>query len=448
MARPDVAPPLSALQGDFDALSFEERTRLLAALTPVDAQGRYLAWDDVRYRQPPAGLTRRLWWLSLSSARRAARRELPLLGRGGQPFWFCQTGPLPEYLRRWDAAVSQYDVHRDLGLTDAERSQLRINSEMFESIQSSRLEGANTTREVAVEMLRDGRLPRDHGERMIANNYAAMQLITEWAQSGEPFDPGHILELHRVVTDGTLRADDVGRLQTPADPRVFVVSRVGDVVHEPPPASELPERIQRLCEFEHERGESSGLHPLIRAILVHFMIGYDHPFADGNGRTARTLFYWSLLRSGIWLAPFLPISGFLLAAPGQYSRAYQFVHADGNDATHFLMHQQDVIERAMHRLREHVDGVRAWMLQATRATGNEPGLNQRQSDLLAELLPEPNRYITIARHRRTQGVSYAVAHGDLNDLVERGLLTRERVGKRFEFRPAPDLEERLGKSTQ
>ena len=50
------------------------------------------------------------------------------------------------------------------------------------------------------------------------------------------------------------------------------------------------------------------------------MIGYDHPFADGNGRTARALFYWSLLRSGIWLAPYLPISQFLLAAPGQYSR--------------------------------------------------------------------------------------------------------------------------------
>ena len=444
MALPDVAPPVSALQADFDALSFEERTRLFGALSPVDAKDRYLPWDEVRYREPPAGLTRRLWWLSLSSARYAARQELPLLGRGGRPFWFCQTGPLPGYLRRWDAAVSQYDLHRDLGLTDAERSQLRINSEMFESIQSSRLEGANTTREVAVEMLRDGRYPRDYGERMIANNYAAMQRIGAWAQGGESFDLDHILELHRVVTDGTLRGDDVGRLQTPADPRVYVVSRGGEVVHEPPPAAELPDRMRRLCEFENDRSETSDLHPLVRAILVHFMIGYDHPFADGNGRTARALFYWSLLRSGVWLAPYLPISEFLLAAPGQYSRAYQFVHADGNDATHFLLHQFDVIERALERLREHIAGVRSWMHQAASATDNEAGLNQRQSDLLAELLGDPSRYITIARHRRTNGVSYAVAHGDLTDLVERGLLTRERRGRRLQFRPAPDLQDRLG----
>ena len=402
MALRDVAPSLSALQGDFDALSFDERARILGALTPIDAQGRYLPWDEVRYRQPPVGLTRRLWWLSLSSARRAAQHELPLLGRGGQPFWFCETGPLPGYLRRWDAAVLEYDIHRDLGLTDAERSQLRINSVMYESIQSSRLEGANTTREVAVEMLRDGRSPGDYGERMIANNYAAMQRITEWAPKSEPFDPDHILELHRVVTDGTLRNDDVGRLQTSVDPRVFVVSRSGDVVHEPPLAAELPERMQRLC--------STG-----RCCVQ----------ACGSRRTCRS-------HSSSW------------AAPGQYSRAYQFVHADGNDVTHFLLHQLEVIERARGRLNEHADDVRSRTRKAGRATQGESGLNQRQIDLLAELLQDPNRYVTIARHRRTQGVSYAVAHGDLNDLVERELLTRERVGRRLQFRAADDLEERIG----
>ena len=88
------------------------------------------------------------------------------------------------------------------------------------------------------------------------------------------------------------------------------------------------------------------------------------------------------------------------------------------------------------------------MRAAEHATSSERGLNQRQTDLLAELLQDPHRYITIARHRRTQGVSYAVAHGDLTDLVARGLLTRERVGKRFEFRSAPDLADRLGESTQ
>lgn len=265
MALPDVAPPFSALQVDFEVLSFEERAQFQGTLTPVDAQGRYLPWDEVRYRKAPNGLTRRQWWLSLATARRAARNELPLLGRGGQAFWFCETGPLPGFLKRWDAAVSSHNVHRDLGLQDAERNQLRVSSQMYESIQSSRLEGANTTREVALEMLRDGRRPRDYGERMIANNYAAMELISKWTTEQEPFDIDHILEVHRVVTDGTLRADDVGRLQNPGDPRVYVVSRGGEIVHTPPPASELPERMQRLCDFENQLPEASDLHHLLKA---------------------------------------------------------------------------------------------------------------------------------------------------------------------------------------
>jgi Fic family protein len=48
---------------------------------------------------------------------------------------------------------------------------------MEEAITSSQLEGAATTREVAKEMIREGRQPRDRSERMILNNYLTMQRI-------------------------------------------------------------------------------------------------------------------------------------------------------------------------------------------------------------------------------------------------------------------------------
>lgn len=38
------------------------------------------------------------------------------------------------------------------------------------------------------------------------------------------------------------------------------------------------------------------------------MIAYMHPFVDGNGRTARALFYWYMLKSGYWLTEYLSIS--------------------------------------------------------------------------------------------------------------------------------------------
>lgn len=173
------------------------------------------------------------------------------------------------------------------------------------------------------------------------------------------------------------------------------------------------------------------------------MIGYDHPFVDGNGRTARALFYWSLMRSGFWLAPYLSISEFLLQAPARYSRAYQYVSADSNDATYFLLHQLDVMLHAVERLERDLREQAAESRRVDDRLSGLADLNERQTVIISEALEEPNRIFTIARQRRLHGVSYWAARSDLQDLADRGLLTRRRSGKKFVFRPAPDLGERL-----
>lgn len=60
---------------------------------------------------------------------------------------------------------------------------------------------------------------------------------------------------------------------------------------------------------------------MLRAILLHFWLAYDHPFEDGNGRTARSLFYWYMRTQGYWLVEYLLISNILRKAPAQYTRA-------------------------------------------------------------------------------------------------------------------------------
>ena len=280
---------------------------------------------------------------------------------------------------------------------------------------------------------------------MIANNFAAMERVEQWVDEGRPIDLDAILALHRTVTDGTLSARDVGCLQTPDDARVYVVSSSGGVVHQPPPAAELPERMERLCAFASDESDDPLIHPAVRAVLLHFMIGYDHPFADGNGRTARALFYWSLMRSGFWLAPYLSISQFLLEAPAQYSRAYQYVTADANDVTHFLLHQLEILLRAADRLRQYLRSEQARSLALDRAA---VGLNDRQAAVIREALSDPHQRFTIARQRREHRISYAVARSDLLDLEARALLTKVRTGKKFVFRPAPDLAERLSTESE
>ena len=122
------------------------------------------------------------------------------------------------------------------------------------------------------------------------------------------------------------------------------------VLHEPPPAASLPQRLERLCAFANAIDGEPFVHPVIRAILLHYMVGYDHPFVDGNGRTARALFYWSLARSGYWRMEYVSISRLLRQAPAQYSRAYLHSEADDNDTTYFILHQLSIIKRAIEAL--------------------------------------------------------------------------------------------------
>ena len=443
MKLPQSPPPLPALIRGLDSLDADSRNDLYLHPSPLDARGRYLAWDQVRHREPPPGHSRRTWWLSMFTARRAAARQLPLLGKGGQPFWYSEVRPVIEAVRLLERAQGEHVLADETLITRSAR-QRRLNlSLMDESIRSSQLEGANTSRMIAREMLRDGRPPRDHGERMIANNFAAMQTVEDWSSNAEPIDLEHLLELHQIVTRGTLSSDaDSGSLQQPGEARVMVVSASGAVVHRPPPAEELPERMRRLCAFAGS--DADAIHPIVRAILIHFMIGYDHPFVDGNGRTARALFYWSLLRSGFWLAPYLSISEFLLRAPARYSRAYQHVTADSNDATYFILHQLDAMLRAVDRLAQDLKEQAAEARQVEDRLGGLTDLNERQTVIVDEALRNPNRIFTIAQQRRQHGVSYWAARSDLQDLAERGLLTRRRSGKKFVFRPAPNLADRLG----
>lgn len=176
-----------------------------------------------------------------------------------------------------------------------DRNRYLVSSLIEEAITSSQLEGAVTTREEAKQMLRSG---RDRSERMILNNFHAMEQIR--ALHSEPFSPERIIDLHRTVTENTLDAPGAaGRLRKPDERPQVMDAQHSTVLHTPPEADTLTERMERLCAFANQDEDSQPfVHPVIRAILIHFMLGYDHPFVDGNGRTARALFYWSMDRTG------------------------------------------------------------------------------------------------------------------------------------------------------
>jgi Fic family protein len=276
---------------------------------------------------------------------------------------------------------------------------------------------------------------------MIFNNFRAMRKIGTFKD--EPLTQELVFELHRCVTEDTLDDGGAGgRFRTNAED-IVVSDQDGTVFHRPPQADELPSRLQSLCHFANQETPNYFVHPVLRAIILHFWVGYDHPFVDGNGRTARALFYWAMLKYGYWLWAFVSISRILLQAPSQYARAFLYSETDDNDLTHFITYQIDVMRRAMDDLHQFIDRKVAQLREIERTLRGSEHFNQRQRALISHALRHPHHRYTFVSHKTSHNVVYQTARTDLLGLQQRGLLESFKIGKTWYFSPARDLETRL-----
>lgn len=438
-----VSPPM--FDELFRSINPEDLPKLLT-LGPL-SKGRYLHWDEVRHRSPPEGLTHHAWWGGLKLARMALLKNLPLQDKRGNPIKVGTPPPVLRSLHTIDRQASG-TVEMSVPIVSVDdRDRYLVNSLIEEAITSSQLEGAATTREEAKAMLRSGRKPRDRSEKMILNNFFVMEHIREI--SDRPLTPGMVLEMHRIVTQDTMEdPSTAGRLRLAGEKIQVVDSQHSLVLHDPPDAATLPNRLDALCAFANaENGEENFIHPVTRAVLLHFMIGYDHPFVDGNGRTARALFYWSMARAGYWLVEYISISRLLRKAPAKYGRAYLYTETDENDATYFLIHQLNTIERAIGALHEYLQR-KASQQRATEsllhhAPTVSDRLNHRQVALVSHALRHHQHGYTVESHRRSHRVSTQTARTDLMGLARMGFLEKRKRGRAFVFFSPSDLHERI-----
>jgi Fic family protein len=316
---------------------------------------------------------------------------------------------------------------------------------MEEAITSSQLEGAATTRRVAKEMILSGREPRDRSEQMIRNNYDTMQHLRDLKD--EPLNSDMLFELHRLITHDTLNDPTAaGRLRR-ADENIVVSTDDNVVLHVPPPAEELPARIKRMCAFANETGSSEFVHPVLRAIILHFWLGYDHPFVDGNGRVARTLFYWLMMRHKYWLFEFVSISEVILKGPVKYSKAFLYTETDDNDLTYFILYHLDVIRKSVETLHSYIERKAIEVSEIDAAMKGVVGFNHRQQALLAHALRHPGYRYTIEGHKVSHHVTYQTARTDLLALAKKGLLSQYKIGRTWYFEPVPKLDDALRKHT-
>ena len=403
---------------------------------------KYVHWDRLKYSRRPDGLGLEEWWLALKLARSRTAKSIPFVDTKSDPFVFGLPDPISEHLHHIDQdAAGRIEMAEEQITSPATRNRYIYHSLVEEAITSSQLEGASTTRRVAKEMLRTKRPPRDQSEIMIRNNYLAMQRVRQLRD--QPLTEALLLELHTILTTGAMDDPSASGRFRRSDESVEVSDNYNEILHTPPDAGELPQRLSAMLDFANGKTPGYFLHPVVRSIVLHFWLAYDHPFVDGNGRCARTLFYWSMLWQGYWLCEFLSISQIISKAPAQYGTSFLYTESDENDLTYFILYHLDVIRRSIRELHEYTERTSQAMRQTQKMVRASGTLNHRQLAVLTHALRHPDAEYTMYSHRVSHNVTNQTARTDLYEMVDRELLTRQTIGRTFYFYPAADMERRI-----
>jgi len=403
---------------------------------------RYLHWDEFRHRTSATdNLSVEQQWAVLKSSRSTRYQHLPFPDHKEQHFKFFLTQFAFKHIHSIDLhcgggiALPKEVTNQDT------KDRYNITSLIEESLTSSQLEGAVVTRAEASEMIREKRKPTNEHEKMVLNNFRTMVQMENWHQ--QKLTPELILEIHRSITIGTLEDPaHVGSFRT-SDDISLIDEESNEVFHRPPPHATVPASIQDLCDFANDTEMKGFLHPVIRAIVLHFWLAYLHPFQDGNGRTARALFYWSMLKQGFWLFEFISVSHEILKAPKKYYRAFLHTETDDGDLNYFIHHQLGIIDRAITSLQEYIERKRTELTSLYQQLKPGTNYNHRQLALIKNALKHPHARYTVASHETSHGISNQTARTDLQQLVDQGLLTSARNGRAIQFIPEPNFPKQI-----
>ena len=411
----------------------------------VDSKGKYLYWDQFKWRIDKNDNKDKAWFAT-KWARLSKLKSITLLDKKNISFSFTMPDTLQANLFKITNLAGQGIIPHN----SIENQYLISSLVMEEAISSSQLEGASTTRKIAKEILVSERKPKTQDEQMIVNNYLLMKEILHIKDDELSVDM--ILSLHQIATQETNDNGNVaGEFRGNDD--IVIRDRDDNILHQPPLVSELPKRLQVLCDFANEKhtgeGNSMFIHPIVKAIVLHFMIGYDHPFADGNGRTARALFYWFMLKNGFDYFEYISISKFLKEAPKKYSMSYLYSEIDDNDLTYFIYYQVDIILKAIDNLLEYLQKKSLEYEEVTSILKNS-SLNEKlnfvQKDILKKAIKTPGRVFTGLEISVDYDIAPTTARKYLNELVKYKILGNYKDGRTIAYIAPANLHELLKKA--
>lgn len=393
----------------------------------------YLHWDQLKYKNIPKGIKPEHIWVILKFFRNGQSKPFHF---DGWTFRFMLTDESQRILHLLDkGAAGNLETGLE-SMNTGGRERYIISSLMEESIASSQLEGAATTRKLAKDLLRKKNKPRNYSEQMIVNGFKTIQKIAN--MKDEKINPQIILDLQREITKNTLKDEkDSGKFRDNNEIVVGDPLEADRIYHQPPEYKKVSKLIEEFCDFAND-DTHNFIHPIIKGILLHFLIAYIHPFNDGNGRTARTIFYWYVLSRGYWLFEYMAISRSILRSKKKYGLSYLYTETDNNDLTYFINYNLEAIEEALHDMEKHIAKKQKEQVEAMTLIRNIKNINLRQAEILKEFMKQPEKSFVIGEIMGRYTVAYDTARNDLLYLTKLGYLNKIKIKNKFIFRLITD----------
>jgi Fic family protein len=388
-------------------------------------QDRYLNKIEIGFRLP-SELNLSEVWQEIQKDRKSRGEALDLQDEKGEKFWYVNLKPLQAKLHRIDSRGrdSLYSYIKP----DIE-NELIFDSIIEEAWASNIIEGAFTTHKRAKELVRRNLTPKDKNELMMKNNHLAMTYILEYRES--KFNIDLILKIHQIITQGTL--DDPEYVGKFRDDEVFIWDKTNTIIFKPMASEKIEKCLNNLVTWVNTHSDEDFIHPVIRASIIHFYLVYVHPFFDGNGRTARALFYFYLLKNQYEFFKYFSISALIAKQREKYYKVIKDVEDYDNDLTYFLLYLADVVSKSIDEILDRI--VRKYQSDIISKNLDTRGiyLNKRQKKLIKVLIDHDQKNITTRRYEKIFKVSYGTARSDLNEMTENGLLQKRKIGKGFVY---------------
>jgi len=401
----------------------------------------YLYWDVVKYKEPaPTNASREELWEMVKTIRKSKSLISPIKHENGHYFSWVKLSKLEEFFHEIDMNTGG-EIFLDKNIESKKNKQkLIFRGIIEEAIASSQLEGASTSRDVAKKFLREGGKPKNQSEQMILNNYITMKAIDENYKKLD-LNMDLLLELHGLITKNTPDIDgNMARIRNKKDEIVVTDNKKSEIVyHKAPKIDFVLVELEKMFKFANNDSEQF-IHPIIKAIMLHFWIGYLHPFTDGNGRLARLLFYWYLLKKGYWAFAYLPISKMIKKSPAQYIMAYVHSEQDDYDITYFIDYNIKKINMAVEDFKEYLNRQTKNNITMRKASQKGYDFNERQIGLLQYLYGSKEEKTSLKTHINVHQVAKNTALKDLLELTQKGFLERKKQGKNIYYYPTEKIE--------